>query len=324
MISRFSHPLCLHIKFLLDRNRAPRYAVCRIFFFVLLASMLSVNCNSPFQPEVNYTPKLNVYSVLFANSNVVYVRVMSVVKSPSEVSNPVHGATVTLFGSDPKIPNQGITLTDTVGVINGDTASFYYAPVHVISGYSYSISVFKVGYPQAYAYAFVPNAYAAIPDPNTYFILRNPQKATTNINLTVSLSGLASAAFVQMFVEYRGIDNAGGLHAGMFNVFPVDSLNPFTELEGNMLPLTVDTGQYHAAYDLASQYAKTMKASHMYADIVVTQIDDNLYRYFITSTRTLDPLQMRTDKIIFSNIFNNAGTGIVAGASVDTTRIFLF
>ncbi len=292
---------------------------------LFLVSISSLRCNSPFQPEVNYTPKLNVYSILFGNSQEVYVRVMSVTKSQSDVQQPVHGARVTvmgIFATDTTLFK--VTLTDTTEVIDGDTTSFYYARAHIIPGGSYVVSVAKDGYPTATASVIVPYGYATIPDPGTYSILRDPKNAKSEINFNINLSQYASAEFVQMVIEYRGLDNAGNLHAGSFNVFPIDSLNPFTEIGSLVVPFTVDTIPYINAYNLAGSYAASMKVSHMYVDIIVTQVDDAFYRFFITSTRTLDPLQMRTDKVIFTNIFNNAGIGIVSGASVDTTRIFLF
>jgi hypothetical protein len=149
--------------------------------------------------------------------------------------------------------------------------------------------------------------------------------AKTDIGLKVHVSGSASAEFVQMFVECRGLDNSGNFTVASFNVIPVDSLNPFTETRSvTTIPVNVDISKYKNAFNLAHQRAASLRYSHLYVDIIVTQIDDNLYRFFITSTRTVSPLLMRTDKIVFSNIFNNVGTGIVAGASIDTTRIFLF
>jgi hypothetical protein len=216
-------------------------------------------------------------------------------------------------------------LTDTTAIIDGSTASFYYAPAHIVPGRSYTVSVIQNGYPPAYASASIPFGYATIPDQNAYSILQSPKDVKTDINLTVNLSGIASAEFVQMFVECRGLDSTGNFNVASFNVIPVDSLNPFTETDGiTTLSMTVDISQYNNAFSLAHQYSKTLEHSHLYVDIIVTQVDDNLYRFFITSTRTASPLLMRTDKIVFSNIFNNAGTGIVAGASIDTTRIFLF
>ena len=297
---------------------------CILSCILLLASFFYLSCNQPFQQEVQYNPKFNVYSILFANSEEVYVRVMSVTKSQSDMSEPVHGATVKLFGTGPDTATQNVTLADTTEVIDGDTASFYYARAHIIPSGIYFVSVSKEGYPTVNAHAYVPYGYATIPDAGTYSILRNPKNIKSSINFKINLSQHASAEFVQMAVEYRGLDSTGNLHAEFFSVFSVDSVNPFSEITSLSVPMTIDTLQYQNAYNLAGLYAATMRVSHMYVDIIVTQVDDGFYRFFITSNRTLDPLQMRTDKIVFTNIFNNAGTGIVSGVSVDTTRIFLF
>jgi hypothetical protein len=305
-----------------SRYISPKQNLClhfASFCFLFLTSSIFLSCNNPFQPEIEYTPRLTVYSVLFANEQTVYVRVTSVTRSPLDVSQPVHGASVTLNGQ-----GQSIALVDTAAVIDGDTASCYYAPATIVPGANYTISVEREGYLSATASVTVPLTYSTMPNQGTYAALLNPKDLKTEINFNVNLSGLAKAAFVQMFVECRGLDDSGNLHVSLFNVLPVDSLNPFSEVESDKLLLNIDTTLYQGAFNLAKKYAATMEVSHMYADIVVTQIDDNLYRFFMTSNRTLNPLVMRTDKIVFSNIMRNSGTGIVAGAAVDTTRIFLF
>ena len=43
-----------------------------------------------------------------------------------------------------------------------------------------------------------------------------------------------------------------------FNVLPVDSLNPFIELEATSFPVKVDTAKYKNAFHLASDYAGTV------------------------------------------------------------------
>ncbi|MDE3056946.1 MAG: DUF4249 family protein [Bacteroidota bacterium] len=287
-----------------------------------MISFIFLGCNNPFQPEVEFTPRLNVYAVLFADTYGVYIRVTSVEKSPFDVQQPVHGAFVTLKFTDH--PLLRWTFHDTTTVIDGDSVSFYYLPNDIIPGEDYTLSVEREGYLTATASATVPFSYVTIPDLDTYIALQDTNQLKFGINFNVNVSNLSSAAFVQVFVECRGLDDAGKFHAAFFNVLPVDSLNPFTEVETTTLPVAVDTTLYKEAFILAKKYTATLKVSHIYADIIVTQIDDNLYRFFITSNRTLNPLAMRTDKIVFSDIFDHAGTGIVAGASVDTTRIFLF
>ena len=91
--------------------------LCKDFLHLILLfliSLISLSCNQPFQPEVQYTPELNVYSVLFANAQAVYVRVTPVVQSPSDVAQLVHGASVKLVGTGlNNTTAANVTLTDT-------------------------------------------------------------------------------------------------------------------------------------------------------------------------------------------------------------------
>lgn len=294
-------------------------------YLVLLTSFFFTGCNSPFQPKVEYSPRLNVYSILFADSKGVYVRVTSVVSSQTgDVTQPVHGADVLLTGLGPYVLDKQTKLVDTTAVIDGDTESFYFAPTLVIPGEEYMVSVSKGGYPTATANATVPIQYTSVPDQNFYSALQDPEGMKPTAVFAAPVSRLASAAFARVVLEYRGLDADGDFRVGSFNVTSIDTLNPFTELTTTSLPVTIDSSAYKEAFRLARTVADSMVAFHLYADIIVTQVDNNFYRFFVTSLRTVNPLVMRTDKIIFSNIFNNAGTGIVAGVSVDTTRVFLY
>lgn len=288
---------------------------------LLLASCLFLSCHTPFQPEVQYSPKLNVYSVLFANTDEAYVRLTAVVSSQSSaLGQAVHGATVTLQGPG----GSSVRLSDTTEVIEGNTTSFYHAPIRIIPGENYTITATKQGYPVATASAKVPFGYATIPDQNAYSGMQHANGLKGPIDLNVTLSDYASAVFVQAYLEYRGLDNKGNLRIGDTNIMPVDSLNPFTEITSGSMSVSIDTTEYKNAFKEAKQRADSLTIYHMFVCIVVTQVDNNLYRFFVTSLRSVSPLQMRTDKIIFSNVFGGEGTGIVAGASVDTTRVFLF
>lgn len=284
-----------------------------------VVSILSGSCQTPFEPETKYVPELAVYTVLFAEQQTIYARVTSVMRTESGVSEPVRGASVIISGG-----GEIFSLADTASISNGDTVSFYAGRGHIVSGIPYTVSVTHDGYLPVTADAVVPASNAKIQNYFAYVHLFD-QFVSDYIDFNVNVSPIARAAFVQLQLEYRGIDSSGAFHSDSFNVLPIDSLNPFTELRSaSSLRVTVTSNQYGHAVDLASQAAKKMKVSHRYIDIIVTQIDDNLYRFFITSSRTLDPLAMRTDKLIFSNIFNKTGAGIIAGASVDTTRIFLY
>ncbi len=291
--------------------------------FLLLSSVAFLSCNQPFQPKVEYNPKLVLYSVLFANDENVVVRLTSTVSSVNgNFSAPIHGADVRLgtpFGSD-------VPLHDSTFINGNDTVSYYslYFPFFIAGGEQYEITAKKDGYDSAYAMVTVPTSYVTIPDQNAYSAMMRPKNDSNDILLSVFLSPPTKAEFNQVLVEYRGFDNSGQFHVGSVSVLPVDSLNPFIEVLSSYVPLDVNIYQYKSAFALAQLSADSLKQSHMYVDVIVTQIDDNLYRFFITSNHTLNPLSMRTDKIIFTNIFNQQGEGIVAAAAVDTTRIFLY
>ncbi len=294
-------------------------------YFLLLTSFFVISCNSPFQPKVEYSPRLNVYSILFANSKRVYVRVTSVRKSQSgDVTQPVHGADISLVGAGAGSGEHVTRFVDTTAVIDGDTASFYYAETRVMPGATYTVSVSKSGYPTATATAIVPVQYQSVPDQNFYSTLQTPGNLQQTAELTVPVSRLASAAFARIVLEYRGLDASGDFREGSFNVVGADTLNPFTELASSSLAIKMNVGTYKSVLSRARSAADSLTVSHLYADIIVTQVDNNFYRFYVTSLRSVNPLVMRTDKIIFSNIFNGAGTGIVAGVSVDTTRVFLY
>jgi len=173
--------------------------------------------------------------------------VMTVVESPVDASKPVHGATVRLSGVSNGL-YQSFTLSDSTEVIDGDTASFYFTKVRIMPGATYSVSVEMDGYPPVTATATVPIGHVTIPDQSVYSAFRDPDSTMSSVDLKVTLSNLATAVFAQTLVEYRGIDSAGRFCVGTFNVMPIDSLNPFTEIEAGTLPVEVDMYQYSRAF----------------------------------------------------------------------------
>ncbi len=288
----------------------------------LAASLSSLNCNQPFQPSTEYKPKLVLYSILLGNQTGVYVKLTSTVTSANgKIGEPVHGADVRLVAVSTSQFIQ-TRLADSTSLIQGDTVSFYYANVHVVAGEQYMITAAKGGYDSVSAEVSVPNSYVTIPSKEVYNVMKVPDSAKTNISVLVNLSDATAAYFTQFLLEYRGFDKNGNFQMGFERVTPYDSTDPFVQRLTNQVTFTVDTATYRRAFKATEKEASALMVSHLYTDIIVIQIDDPLYRFYITSGRTANPLAMRIDKIIFSNLYN--GVGIVGAAAVDTTRIFLF
>lgn len=299
--------------------------------FLFLISILLFSCSQPFQPTINYTPQLVMYSILFADKPGVYVTLYSTTNSvDGDVNEPVHGAKVGLVTSytmyNPA-DSSSDNFSDTLGlsesfiVSNHDTSYFYYSPVSISAGGTYGITAEKQGYKPVSAYVTVPLSYITIPDIYSYAALRLPDSSNVDPVFQVSLGG-SSAYFVQLLLEYRGFDAAGNFQTGFVDATGSSPMDPFIQVTTNSVTFSVNRSYYSARLQYAKQAASSLRQSHMYADIVVTQLDDPLYRFYLTSGRWNNPLAMRTDKAVFSNVAN--GAGIVGAAAVDTTRIFLF
>ena len=288
-------------------------------FFLSLGPMLSLSCNQPFQPEIEYTPKLVLYSVLFAGENRVYVRVTSTENSTkADVSAPIHGV-------DIRIETNGgysVQLVDSTIVDSSGTMSLYSADFPISSGSQYTITACKQGYDSVSATVTVPPSSTTIPDGQSYAIFRHPDDAPDNPTFGISLSSLTAAYFCQVGLEYRGFDHMGQYRMGYVDVLGGGTQEPFIENTNDYISGQVDLTLYDSLFHYVEGLASNLKESHLYVDIIVTKIDDPLYRFYVTSGRFLSPLAMRTDRIIFSNVAN--GVGLVGSAAVDTTRIYLF
>ncbi len=307
--------------------RFPAFTAC----LLLLASFFSLSCNQPFQPVVNYKPELVMYSILFADQTGVYVRLSSTSNSlKDDVTQPVHAANVGLVMSSYRL-NPGdsaysatfdtISLKESFALSAGDTDYYYYASVPTYSGTTYGITAEKEGYTPVSAYVTVPYSHMTTPDADSYAALRKPDGSNVDPVFSIMLGG-SSAYFVQLSIEYRGFDDAGNFRAGFVDATGSSPTDPFIQIKSNYISYDVNRSYYAARLSNAKAIAGYLKQSHLYVDIIVTQINDPLYRFYITSGRWSNPLAMRTDKVVFSNVTN--GDGIVGAAAVDTTRIFLF
>ncbi len=308
MISKFFFPI-----FRADLRKLIPY--CLLF----LTSIISLSCNQPFQPKIEYAPKLVLYSVLFANETGVYVRLTSTKNSTAGgIAEPIHGANVRIK------PSSGsyVPLVDSTSIIDNDTVSFYFANLSVSSGQQYTVTASEQGYDSVSATVTVPYGSATVPDVESYAVLRHPDGSVINPTFVVNLSNLTAAYFYQLALEYRGFDRSGQFQMGYVDVLGNNLQNPFSEVSNYQVSGGVNVTYYDSLFNYTKQLASNLMESHLYVDIIVTQIDDPLYRFYLTSGHWSNPLAMRTDKVIFSNLAN--GVGVVGAAAVDTTRIYLF
>ncbi len=273
-----------------------------------------------------------MYSILFANKQGVYVRLYSTIGSMNgNVDTPVHDAGVELI-----VPGNLYSPADSTGQASMDTVQlkesdsvtaasdtnfYYYSPMTISSGGVYEIVAQKSGYKPVSSYVSVPYSFVTIPDTRSYPALRYPDSVNYDPYFNIDLGG-SVAYFAQLFIEYRGFDNNGNFHSGFVNASGNMPQDPFIQSTASQVQYNIDRLSYASTLSSVTRLASGLKNFHLFADIVVTQLDDPLYRFYLTSGRWTNPLVMRTDRPIFSNV--NNGLGIVGAAAVDTTRIFLF
>ena len=313
-----------------SRKRSPVIGILPLASgLVLLLSLFSLSCNQPFQPEVDYKPKLVMYAVLFSNDTTVNVRLTSTSKTAdSSINNSVHGAEVFVvipvshYDSTYRFTGDTVALAESTIVSGGDSISYYTGHMHIQSGNSYWIQAEKKSFDPIFASVTVPNSLVSVPTPEVYSILRQPAQATSDPVFNITLSNYAVAWFPQIYIEYRGFDANGELHVGYVSLVRPSGQDPFTQLATPNVSFAFSRELYATQLKAAQQLVKSLTLSHIYVDVIVTQVNDPLYRFYLTSGRWSNPLVMRTDRIIFSNVGN--GEGIMGAAAVDTTRIYLY
>lgn len=315
------------------QKRAPGSGIVRLASrILLLASLFSVSCNQPFQPKVEYVPQLVLYSVLFSNDTTVYVRLSAMSdEADSSFNTAVHGAEVYLVRHHGYYDYADSTLrdiTDTAvfaessAFAGEDTVYYYKTFTRIVPGGLYTLTAKKEGYNSITGATLIPYSRVTVPTKAVYAILRLPSEATSNVVFDVALTSPTVAWFPEVAIEYRGFDANGRLHAGYVDVMGQGSQEPFRQVSNYDVSFSVPHEYYADRLKEAQQLTKDLALCHYYVDVIVTQINDPLYRFYITSGRWNDPLVMRTDKIVYSNL--QGGLGVLGAAAVDTTRIYLY
>ena len=273
-----------------------------------------------------------MYAVLFSNDTTVNVRLTSTSKTAdSSINNSVHGADVSIITSnynhDPtdstyKNMSGTVVLAESTIFVGRDSVSYYTAHTRVVGGQNYEIIAKKDGYDPLFANTSVPYSKVSVPTPQVYSILRQPSQVNSDPNSNITLSYPTVAWFPQLVIEYRGFDGNGQLHVGYVDLIGQGAADPFIQLSGYNVSFSVDRSYYADRLKAAESNGNALAFYHIYVDVIVTQVNDPMYRFYLTSGRWSNPLVMRTDKVIFSNVFG--GNGILGAAAVDTTRIYLY
>jgi hypothetical protein len=303
----------------------------------LAAELLA--CDQPFSPHGSFERKLVIFSVLATNRNEQFVRVSASYDVPGfdpneNTTDPtVNDATVRIF-------SQGRTyiLRDTV-LPRTDNERYktpimcYVAqPLNVSYGRAYEIQVVSPSLGTARANLTVPEqsnvdlrldaeAYLDRPPPR-------PPPPTPDLAITVegNFSKWAAGYVLRFFLKYEVLKD--GVWVAEELEVPADLLEDskggimqvryptVTRVKGSLYAVSFVVGAYRWARKEINVRYFPMQVIFKQARFQMTQLDENLYRYYRTVNGFEDKGTIRLDQPDYSNI--DGGAGVFGAYAVDS------
>jgi hypothetical protein len=300
-----------------------------------LSSLIAIGCNQSLDARGPYQQKLVVYSILSARSDTSVVRVYTTYNPAGY--DPLGNTT------DADVPNASVVVTDDSSTYRlaqtvfprvdksrytSDLIEYIAHPFNLRPGKAYHLAV---GSSQGNATASVIVPGEGAINANNPFILKSPGKYTENIDATIYVTPPAFGYLVRIYVDYDVLVGQVLTHRRSEVPFSIAQVNG-SDIQFNYPKLTrrgTGIGQPNinvsfslAAYSaffgtLTSQYG-TNGFKITSATYIVTQVEENLYKYYNLANGFQDPYSIRTDLPDFSNITGGLG---VFGAMVDDSVV---
>ena len=301
----------------------------------VLSLLFAMGCNQNLDPRGPYQQQLVVYSILSARSDTGFVRVYTTYNPAGY--DPLGNTT------DTDVPNASVVVTDD--------STFYRLVETVIprvdkSRYTsdlieYVVHPFGVRFGKTYHLAVSSsegNASASVTVPgkgtitaNNPYVLKSPDKYTENVNATIFVTPPAFGYLVRIYVDYDVLVGQVWTHMRSEVPSSVTQVNgsdiqfsypKLTRRVTGLLQPNVNISFSLAAYSaffgtLVSQYGLDgFRLTN--ATFILTQVEENLYKYYNLANGFQDPYSIRTDLPDFSNITGGLG---VFGAMVDDSTV---
>jgi hypothetical protein len=276
-----------------------------------------------------------VYSILSARSDTGFVRVYTTYNPAGY--DPLGNTT------DTDVRNATIVITDDSTAYrpvetaipradksryNSDLVEYIAHPFNLRFGKTYHLTV---GSSEGNASASVTVPGKGAITANNPFVLKDPSKYTENINTTIYMTPPAFGYLVRIYVDYDVIVGAVSTHKRSEVPSSVVYVNGsdihfsyprltrrVTDIRVSNINVGFSLGAYSAFYaTLKSQYGVSgFKLTS--ATFILTQVEENLYKYYNLANGFQDPYSIRTDLPDFSNIAGGLG---VFGAMVDDSVV---
>jgi hypothetical protein len=296
-----------------------RWGILALSVLVLL---IWAGCEHPFDSKGPYDKRLVVYSILSNRSDSQYVRVYSTYNPPAY--NPLD------VSSDTYVQNARVSIANDSASYNlvntviprsdrsrysTDIPAYVGYPIRVQFGKTYSLGVRS---PDGNATASVTTPGVGLVEAYNPQELKAPLKYTDDIAARVKLSPGAAGYIVRLFIDFDVTSTQGVIHTRVEvpnAVVPIGtadtsfqyptlvrrSSDPFIVFEAAIFSLD---GYKVFLNDLIAQTGPIHLTS---ATFILTQVEDNLYKYFNIVNGFQDQFSIRTDQPDYSNIVGGFG-----------------
>jgi len=311
----------------------------RNFLFGLLALGLLIltSCQNAFTPKGPYTQELVVYSILTTRSDTQYVRVYTTYNpsgfNPLESTTDtyVRGAQVTITSAAGAYELRDTTITRFDQSRYPASLGAYIAyPMPIVAGNPYSLEVVS-NQGSVTATTSVPGKGTIVS--NNQYVLREPGKYSEDISATIYMSSITRGYLFRLYIDFEY--DEGGTVKHVRTEVPISTfgdvegdpqfnyprlnrrdLGRFVPVETVSLPL--NAYEFLLAY-LRVRYSPSLRL--LSATFILTQVEENLYKYYNIVNGFQDRYSIRTDSPDYSNI--RGGLGVFGAMSEDSTVISL-
>ncbi|MCX6132788.1 MAG: DUF4249 family protein [Ignavibacteriales bacterium] len=292
-------------------------------------------CNQPFNPRGPLENDAVVFSVLSTDRNLQFVRV-------EHTYMPV-GFDALAYTSDNFIPNAIVTIQkgdsnyamrDTT-FARPDTSRYifpiraYYArPLEINYGSSYRLSIRAPELGQALSTIRVPDKPFLMMIPSSIAVLQSPgsHEAKDEVIFTVDLGSGARGWIGRFYIYYSVLKNGQWIEER--TIIPLSSIFPkvftsvvYAEMSAagykNRSAAVYRNDQYQKALlEIAYRKYPNFKITFTRAMFELVQVEENLYNYYEVAHANGDPLSVRLDEPLYTNVVG--GVGVFGAYTLDS------
>ncbi len=297
-----------------------KYSCLRLSAILLSVGFLAVeSCNSNFQPLQVYSPQLVVYGIAFSGDSSIVIRVDA--NSRSQTGGSSSSGYLTGLSGTIVDKSNGETVTLSPEYVGNE--NLLSGRINLLSGSLLDLKLNAAGYDPCSASLTVLDSGIIYPAYFTTSVMQSPgAPGQPSPQFTIYPSSNTMAIRLSMTLIYNGTGPDGNPVSGEVSVKPSyqqDTTSYLLRIGGVTTTVQFNLSDYLSAYSSA---VGKMTSGTVVAVVKLLQLDATLYDFYSISNGFNDPLTMRTEKPVFTNI--TGGLGFFGSAAEDSLLIQVY